>query len=343
MHTTPPRSNSWRVERATTASRIGAAAGAIIVATLISLPWWGDRADIRMFSEILYVLALAQSWNLLAGFGGLISVGQQAFVGLGAYALVVFSVKLGVNPFVAIPLAGVAAAVLAIPTAAVAFRLRGAYFAVGTWVVAEVFRLLIANSMWLAGGNGLSVGPVLRDIPIWWRDSLTLWFAVALGAGATLGLYALLRSRFGLSLKAIRDSEPAAESAGVTVDRMKWAVFIIAAFICGSAGALAFITKLRVSPDAAFSLDWMTTMIFLVVIGGIGTIEGPIVGAVVFFGLRSLLSDYGTTYLIALGVLVVAVMLKMPEGVYGYLARRTGVDFFPVQRRLRLPDGVEGR
>lgn len=251
----------------------------------------------------------------------------------------VFGLKWGVNAFVAVPLAGLVTAVLAIPVAAMAFRLRGAYFAVGTWVIPEVFRLLVMNSDWLDDGRGTSVGPILRDIPIWWRDGLTLWFAIALSLGTTGGMYLLLRSRLGLSLKAIRDSEPAAESAGVAVTRIKWAEFIAASFTCGAAGALAFITKLPVAPGAAFPLDWTTTMmIFLVVIGGIGTIKGPIVGAIVFFVLRSLLEDYGTMYLIVLRAIAVVVMLKMPEGLYGYFARRTGADFFPVQRRLVMAD-----
>ena len=332
---------AYRVERATPASRAGAVVMAVLVAAMVSMPWWASRADMRGVGEILYVLALAQTWNLLAGYGGLISMGQQAFVGVGAYGLVVFTMKLGMDPFLAVPLAGLVAAAVSVPTAAVVFRLRGAYFAVGTWVVAEVFRLLVTNSMWLAGGNGLSITPALIAIPQWWRESMTLWLAVGLGCGTTLGLYLVLRSRHGLALKAIRDSEAAAESVGVKVATVKWAVFVAAAFGCGTIGALAFVTKLRVAPGAAFSLDWMTTMVFLVVIGGIGTIEGPIVGAIVFFGLRALLADYGAAYLIVLGGLAALVMLKMPEGLYGYAARRFRLDFFPVQRRVRLLDKGE--
>lgn len=329
---------AFRIERATRASRIGA--GILLAASLalVSMPWWAGRADMRTVGEFLYVLALAQSWNLLAGYGGLISMGQQAFVGLGFYGLVVFSLKGGVHPFLAVPLSGLAAAVIAVPTAALVFRLRGAYLAVGTWVAAEVFRLLVTNTMWVGGGTGLSVIAAVRDIPQWWREAAILWLAIAAGLGTTLGLYLVLRSRWGLALKAVRDSEAAAQSLGVAVPAMKWGVYIAAAFVCGAVGALAAIAKLRVSPESAFSLDWMTTMAFIVVIGGIGTIEGPVIGALVYFGLRGLLADLGSVYLIVLGLLAMAVMLKMPEGLYGAVSRRFDLTFFPVQRRVRLPD-----
>ena len=308
-----------RIERATAASRIAMPVFAAIALLAVSMPWWAGRADMRLAGEFLYVLALAQTWNLLAGYGGLISMGQQAFV--------------------AIPLCGLIAALVALPTAAVVFRLRGAYLAVGTWVAAEVFRLLITNTMWLGGGTGLSVISAVKDVPQWWREAVSLWIAFVLGAGATAALYIMLRSRFGLALQAIRDSEPAAESVGVVTPRLKWGVYVASAFGCGCVGALAFITKLRVAPDAAFSLDWMTSMAFVVVIGGIGTIEGPILGALIYFGLRALLADYGAVYMIVLGLLAVVVMLKMPEGVFGFLARRFDVTFFPVQRRLNRGEG----
>ena len=134
-----------RVEHASTSSRIGLAIVAVAFVALAAAPWWADRADLRLLAEIFAYVALASLWNLLAGYAGLVSVGQQAYVGFGAYVLFALAMLAGVHPLLAIPLAGVAAAIVAVPVAALIFRLRGHYFAIGTWVVAEVFRLLAAQ------------------------------------------------------------------------------------------------------------------------------------------------------------------------------------------------------
>src|SRR5260221_5219240 len=131
-----------RVEHANTSSRTGTAIVLVALAALIAAPWWADRASLRLLSEIYAYVALASLWNLLAGYAGLVSVGQQAYVGLGAYMLFALAMLVGVHPLAAIPLAGLAAAAVAVPVAALIFRLRGHYFAIGTWVVAEGFRLL---------------------------------------------------------------------------------------------------------------------------------------------------------------------------------------------------------
>ncbi|MBI5897875.1 MAG: branched-chain amino acid ABC transporter permease [Rhodocyclales bacterium] len=306
----------------------------MLLLAIIGAPWWAERSSQRLLAEFLYVLALAQMWNLLAGYGGLLSVGQQGYIGIGGYCLVVLGLEFGVNPFLIVPLAGVVTALVAIPTAAALFRLRGAYFAVGTWVVAEVFRLLVANTASVGGGSGTSITRTVMGIPAWWRESTTLWIALALGAGTTLAVYLLLRSRHGLALTAVRDSEPAAESLGISVSRVKWFVYIASAAGCGMVGALIFITKLRISPEAAFSMDWSAAMFFAVIIGGIGTIEGPIIGTLVYFLLREFLSDYGSWYLIVLGSIAVAFMLWIPCGMWGLVASRFDLHFFPVQRRV---------
>jgi branched-chain amino acid transport system permease protein len=150
-------------------------------------------------------------------------------------------------------------------------------------------------------------------------------------------VFALLRARLGLALTAIRDSEAAAASVGVNNQRAKRLVYLLAAGVTGSVGALAFLEKLRISPDAAFSVgDWTVDVIFIVVIGGIGSIEGPILGTLVFFALRAALAGYGAWYLIALGGIAVAVMLFAPRGLWGLLAGRFDLHLFPVQRRVRL-------
>lgn len=318
-------------------ARVAAVASLLAIALVASMPWWAERSSIYLAVEILAMLALAQMWNLLAGYGGLLSVGQQGFVGLGAYALVVFGLQMGLNAFLVIPLAGIVGAVAAALVAPLVFRLSGAHFAVGTWVVAEVFRLVVANLPFVSGGSGTSVAKTVMGMNAATRMSLTLWWALALGAGATLAVYLLLRSRWGLALVAVRDSERASRSLGIRVGRIKWAVWVAAAAGCAMTGALLFITKLRVAPDPAFSIDWTTTMFFIVVIGGIGTLEGPIIGTIAYFLLREWLADLGSVYLITLGVITMLVMLFFERGLWGLWARHVGWELFPVRRRLVPP------
>lgn len=333
--TTNAGAPAFTVERGTRGSRIAAVFALLFMAVALSMPLWAEPSSLRALTEFFYVLALAQMWNLLAGYGGMVSIGQQGFVGLGGYALVVLGLNAGINPFLVIPLAGAVAALVALPAGCILFRLRGAYFAVGTWVVSEVFRLLIANTTTVGGGSGLSVTRAVAPIPAWWRQSLTFWCAMLLGGGATVLVYALLRSRYGLALTAVRDSERASASLGVNVRKVKWFVYVASAFGCGMTGALIFITKLRISPDAAFSVDWSALMFFIVVIGGLGTIEGPIVGALIYFVLREMLGGFGTWYLIVLGILTITVMLWAPKGIWGAVSSRFDLRLFPVQRRLR--------
>jgi len=322
-------------------TRVGAVVAALLAAVLVALPWTGDAGLMRVVIEFIALLVLAQMWNLLAGYAGLASIGQQAYVGLGGYALVVLADDLGVNPFLAVPLAGLVAASLALPTAALVFRFRGAYFTVGTWAVAEVYRLLVANTSVLGRGTGRTlkaVFPLARET----RELGTYVMAVAIGVAALGAVYVYLRSRRGLGLMAVRDSEPASESLGVDVYRTKLVVYLVAAFGTGATGALIYLNLLRISPDAAFSINWTGYTIFIVVIGGIGTLEGPIVGTVVFFILRELLADYGSWFMILLGTLAVVTMLRYPQGLWGLVAARWDLRVFPVQRRARL-DELPGR
>jgi branched-chain amino acid transport system permease protein len=322
------------VERTTRASRLGAGVAILLLAALSALPWTRDAGLMRVIVEFIALLVLAQMWNLLAGYAGLVSIGQQAYVGLGGYALIVLADDLGVNPFLAVPLAGLVAAAFALPTAALVFRFSGGYFAVGTWAVAEVYRLLIANTAALGRGTGRTlkaVFPLARET----RELATYVLAVALGVAAVVAIYLYLRSRLGLGLMAVRDSEPASQSLGVDVFGTKLSVYLVAAFGTGATGALIYLNLLRISPDAAFSINWTAYTIFIVVIGGLGTIEGPIVGTIVFFLLRELLADYGSWYMILLGTLAVAAMMRYPQGLWGLVAERWDLRFFPVQRRIR--------
>jgi branched-chain amino acid transport system permease protein len=326
-------------------SAISLAAFAALVVVLAFAPWWAGRDDLHLLGEVFAYVALASLWNLLAGYAGLVSVGQQAFVGLGGYMLFALTILAGVSPLWAIPLAGLIGAVAAVPVAALVFRLRGHYFAIGTWVVAEVFRLLASQVSALGGGSGTSLpaGIVIAIAETrTMREFVVYWIALTLAA-AILGLILLLlRSRYGLALTAIRDNELAARSNGVDVARVKLMIYVFTA--CGTAmvGALIFLQKLRISPDAAFSVnDWTAFVIFITVIGGIGRIEGPIVGTIVFFALRQTLADRGALYLLMLGAVAIVVMLKAPKGIWGMIVDKLDWQIFPLQRRVVFPPRTE--
>ena len=321
------------ITRSTSASRIAAVGALLLIAVLIATPWFGTVATQRLIGEFMVYLALASLWNLLAGYTGLVSVGQQAFVGFGAYVLISLGVLAGWNPLFAVPVAGFAAAIIAVPVATLVFRLQGAYFAIGTWVMAEVFRLMASQLAILGGGSGISLPAAtikLISADKFWREAAIYWLAISLGLGAVLMVYALLRSRLGLALTAIRDNETASVSLGIGIDRIKFAVYIFVAGMTGMVGSLIAIQKIRISPDAAFSVnDWTAFVIFIVVIGGIGTIEGPIIGTIVYFLLREYFADLGAIYLMILGVIAIIMMLVAPKGIWGYVAQRWQINLFP--------------
>ncbi len=321
------------VSRATAVSRIAGVVAVILIGLLMAAPWWGDVATERLIGEFMVYLALATLWNLLAGYTGLVSVGQQAYVGFGAYVVFSLAILAGWNPLYALPVAGLAGALVALPVAKLVFRLQGAYFAIGTWVMAEVFRLLAAQLAVLGGGSGISLPAATMKLISenrMWREATIYWLALALGIGALVLVYALLRSRLGLALTAIRDNETASVSLGIRIERVKLFVYVIVAGMTSMVGSLIALQKVRISPDAAFSVnDWTAFVIFIVVIGGIGTIEGPIIGTVVYFLLREFLSQLGSIYLLILGGLAIIIMLVAPRGIWGYVRDKFHLSLFP--------------
>ena len=334
---------TFRVRRATRASFVAAVPAALVLIALAAAPYWAGRADMRLLGEIFLYISLATLWNLLAGYAGLVSVGQQAFVGLGGYALFALTIFGGMHPLAAIGVAAVGGALASMPVAAVIFRLRGAYFAIGTWVIAEVFRLGFAQIGALGGGSGSSL-PVAVARMLGEgrseREALSYWLALGVAVAVVATAFLYLRSRRGLALTAIRDNELAAASLGIDIWRTKFFVYVIVSGLTTLVGALIFLQKLRISPDAAFSVnDWTAFVIFIVVIGGIGTLEGPIIGAVVYFLLRETLADLGSVYLIVLGAVAIVVMLFAPRGLWGYVRDLTGLRLFPLGYRVERKVG----
>src|ERR1700722_5724716 len=192
----------FEIRRATRASRVAVLVLLIVAVLVASFPYWAGRDTLRDFTQIAAYLVFAMMWNLLAGYGGMVSIGQQAYFGIGGYAMLILANYGGLSPFAAVPVAGVIAVLIAVPVSLVAFRLAGGYFAIGTWVIAEVFRLTLANVSWLGGGSGTSL-TALQDIPRSLRESLTLWLALAIVAASIGLLDVVLRSETGPPLSAV--------------------------------------------------------------------------------------------------------------------------------------------
>jgi branched-chain amino acid transport system permease protein len=322
------------------------AAALVGFVALVALPAFAPRAVVQDLFGVLTLLILAMNWNMLAGFAGLVSVGQQAFVGIGAYAMFAAIIVFGLDPLVGIGIGGFVAMIFAIPMAFFAFRLNGAYFAIGTWVVADIVRLAAGQVRALGGGTGTSlpkgtaksmfgveeIRSLLDVSGAAAADALAYWIALALALVMLVASYLFLRSRMGLGLQAIRDNETAARAVGVDPRRLKSAVFLLTAFGTGLCGALIFLQITRITPDAAFSvIDWTVFVIFIVVIGGIGTLPGPIVGVIVFYILQRVFADYGTVYLILLGLIGIGTMLFARRGLWGTFVGRTGLDPLPLR------------
>ena len=309
--------------------------GAIVV--LASLPYLVFANVTGVLVNLFILLALATTWNLLAGYAGLISVGQQAYIGVGAYAVFVLAGH-GLSPFLAIPLAALVSALVALPASFVLLRLRREYFAIATWVVAEVFQLVVLRIDSLGGGTGATLGGLAGYDPTI-RQAFTYWAALAVAVSTLLGVYLLLRSRLGLDLTAIRDNEVGARSVGVRVGHAKRIVYVVAAAGAGAAGAVLIISQLFVQPTSVFTVQWSAYMIFVALIGGLGSIEGPIVGTLVFFMLQQTLADRGAWYLIILGSVAVLVAMWVPRGIWGIVTDRFDLRLFPVGYFLHAAPG----
>src|SRR6202453_3000307 len=329
------------VDRSTFSPAYSVIGTVIIFGFFTAAPWILAASWVSVLSNFFILLIMATMWNLLAGYAGMVSIGQQGFVGLGAYATLYFAIK-GVNPFVAIPLAIIACAILAYPITYLIFRLRGGYFAVATWVIADSAMLVILSIALLGGGTGKYL-PGLTNLSPAQLDHdtyLATWFVAFVVVVAT---YFILRSRMGLVLSSMRDNETAARSAGARVTSTRRLIYVIAAAGCGAAGAVLAISQPFVQPTNAFSLNWAAEMLFASMIGGLGTIEGPIIGCVIFFALPQWLQDLGAWYLIIFGVVAMMIALFLPRGIWGAIRDKTHVERAAARglssERITAPEG----
>jgi branched-chain amino acid transport system permease protein len=325
-----------RVRRQTASGIVALIIGIGLLLTIASMSAWASQGLIRDVVELCCYIAVAQMWNLLAGYGGLVSVGQQAFVGVAAYLMFVMAQLWGINPFVAVLLAMIAPALLAVPTYGLLHRLDGPYFAIGTWVIAEVMRLATSVFGYVNAGAGMSLRVMTgysadqRAIGVSMLCALMLLLTVG-------GSYALLRSRYGLALIAMRDNPVAAASQGVNVGRVRFLLWVAAAMGTGLAGAIYFMAQLRITPPSAYDPNWANIAIFIVMVGGLGSLEGVLIGALIYFFADRWFGEYGATYLVVLGLLTLFMALFARGGIWGLICKVVDAPWFPT-RRILLED-----
>ncbi|MFZ0920730.1 MAG: branched-chain amino acid ABC transporter permease [Candidatus Dormiibacterota bacterium] len=328
-----PLPGGFRVQRWTRVSIATGVATIAVIAVLAIVPFLFGADVTEQLTALLIFVILAVMWNALAGYGGLISVGQQAFIGLGAYGTI-FLTQHGFTPYLAMVVAGLGAGAVAIPASLIMLRLRGGQFAIGMWVLAEVFGILVTLDTGLGGGTGVSLNGLDVFAP-GYRQAYTFWLTLAC-ATVLLGLvFILLRRRIGTSLQAVRDDEEAAASLGVNVVRSKRVLFVVAAVGCGIAGALYLANTLFIQTNSVFGVQWTAYMLFMVLVGGLGTFEGPIIGAIIFYLIQAQFGDSGAWYFVGLGATAIAFALFLPYGIWGTIDRRLQLRLLPVGYTLR--------
>ncbi len=300
----------------------------LCLAILLALsPWlFGVGGSARAVALLVYVL-LAVMWNALAGFAGLVSIGQTLFFGTAAY----FTVRLadaGLDPYLAILASIVLGVALGWVTSLFMLSLKEGEFAIGMWVLSSLAHLCVNLDPLIQGETGTSLIS-LNAYANTSRTSFTLWLALAITIAFFVLLVGLLRSRTGAAITAIRDDEAGARSIGVDVMRTKRTVFVLAAAGTAAAGALWLASNTNFQPRAYFGVHWTAYMLFMVLVGGLGRIEGAIIGAVLFFVIETWFGSYGAWYLVGLGAIAVLFALFLPKGLWGWIGPRLSGEAIP--------------
>jgi branched-chain amino acid transport system permease protein len=320
-----------------------AATLAAIAAALAAAGFFGSRPTILLATEFCSVLAIALMWNVLAGYAGIVLIGMPLFIGVGGYALYLSANAIGAAPYPMVLAGALASGLVALAVAPVLFRLSGAQLAIGSWVLSEIARILVLQSKALGAGGGVNL-EVMKLVPRSERLMLNFACSATVLMIALVTVVVAMRGRFGLGLRAMRDSEAAAEAMGVDIGRVRLQALVICAAVSGAAGGSYYISNLQITPDSAFSVNWMAIIIFITVLGGIGTVEGPIIGALVYFALRETLSGLGSVYFIIVGLIAIGVTIGSPAGLWGLVRRGIGFDLLPVVQTppaRRQPGGLQ--
>lgn len=295
----------------------------IFVFILAGAPFVAGTYVISVMTLIMIYMTMGQMWNLMGGYAGLLSLGMQAFVGIGGYSLAVFSIRYGLNVYAAILLGGILSAIFALAVSPILFKMKGIYFAVGSWIIAETLIILFSNWEFVGYAKNWGISSVynISKVQIYYA-------ALVLGIGALILVYILLRSRTGLALKAMGDDPDAAQAMGVQLFKTKIICYLVSSFVTGIAGGIMYMVQAYIKPDTGFSINWTIAMTFIVIIGGIGTIEGPVIGAVIYVLLTQYLFDFPEISMIILGAIAIGVIMIAPKGIMGTLYEKTGFRIF---------------
>lgn len=304
------------------------------IGALALLPIAGSALVVDKLTMLFIFIMFATMWNLLAGYAGLISVGQQAFIGLGGYCMVRL-VDAGLPPFPAIFMAAVLTGVVAWVLSWFVLRMKAGEFAIATWVIAEVIRSIVSFDPLIQGETGTSVLALNAYSPGMRRVTVYL-LALASMALMLWGSWKLLQGRTGAESQAIRDDEEAAASVGISTFQVKQRIFILASVGCALAGTLWLASAITFQPRTAFGVQWSVFMLFMVLVGGIGTFIGPILGALLFFALQETFSDFGAWYLAGVGIVAILFALYLPRGLVGLWLDRGRVEPLSMRKRLNI-------
>lgn len=311
---------------------IWAAAGMGVL--LAFLPLVGSALVVDKLTYLFILIMFATMWNLLAGYAGLVSVGQQAFVGLGGYAMVRM-VDAGLPPFPAIFMAALCTGVVAWILSWFVLRMKAGEFAIATWVIAEAIRAMVSFDPMIQGETGTSVTALNAYAPEVRRLTIYL-LALATAALMLWASWKLLQGRTGSQAQAIRDDEEAAASVGISTFQVKQRIYILASIGCAVAGTLWLASAITFQPRTSFGVQWSVFMLFMVLVGGIGTFIGPILGALLFFALQEIFGDFGAWYLAGVGIVAILFALYLPNGIVGLWLDRGRDEPLSLRKRLNL-------
>jgi len=313
---------------------------AILTIILAIFPIAGvpDTWILYLFHFFIF-LALANMWNLLAGFSGLLALCPAAFIGLAGYTMTILT-WLGVPFYFGIVAGGIVAGLFAMIISPSVFRMRGIYFAIGTLVVPAIWRLIFLR--WRPVGGELQGGGAgymvkgISDLP----SGVFYWIGLLIAFLSVVVIGLILRSKFGYGLSAIRDNDVSAASSGINVFRLKLFSFIIAAFMMGLAGALWYANQKYIEPNNAFSINWLMIVLLATVMGGIGLEWGPLLGTIIVVILQFQLARYAGISLLIQGIILVIIMLVAPQGILGFIRDLRGGK--GIRAWFRSPSSLSG-